>query len=346
MYSTKSTQTSSKPRALTPFLLQGHLARKPPLKALPQPILNLLITNVTDLLNGNLPHRPALKPHVRHMSRRRHTGSGSIATEPRQPLKEPLPGRGGDHHNPMTMRHALELLDDDRRAGLVHAARENESFIREPLLAHGDEDRRGALPQLRRRGERRDERVAEDIRVGVHVDARRGGGPGVVGREGERSEGRAIGRVVGCLLRAGEVVEFGVVEGGRHRARDVAPRGDGGDSGWELGCDGLVVEAEGVRCALQGEEGLQQDEGEVPAGGIAGDDDLVGGDGVVQGAWWRVDQGEVCCECVDESCWEGVLRGESVSDGEDGGAGESRQVRDGDAVRARVHHAVDAVSGL
>jgi hypothetical protein len=70
---------------------------------------------------------------------------------------------------------------------------------------------------------------------------------------------------------------------------------------------------------MQGEEGLEEHEAKVSAGGVAGQDDLVRGDRGVEGARGRGDKVEVCSESVDESGGEWILRGEAIANGEDRG---------------------------
>ena len=54
---------------------------------------------------------------------------------------------------------------------------------------------------------------------------------------------------------------------------------------------------------------------EVAAGGVAGDDDLGGGDGAVGGFGRGADEVEVGGEAVGEGAGEGELRAEAVVDG-------------------------------
>lgn len=104
---------------------------------------------------------------------------------------------------------------------------------------------------------------------------------------------------------------------------DVAPGTGDCDACWEgnfsfgtIPVDLLVEEAEL-------EDGLQEDEGEVSAGAVAGEYYVVWGDGGVERTRWWVEEGEVGDQSVEESCREWILRSQSIADAEAAAFGES-----------------------
>jgi len=267
-----------------------------------------------------------------------------IAAKVGQALEAAAPRRRPGENEAEAMRHSLELLDDDRRAGLVGLACEEQPLVREALLAHGDEDGRGVLPEVFAAGERRDERVHDGVGVGVYVDPRGRGGPEVVFGEGPRVVERLRRLRVGPGLaqrqlarRRVEVVELGVGDDGGHGARHVAPGREDGDARGQLDRHVAAVEADGRGDAAQGEQRLQQHEAQVTTGGVAREDDLVRGNGRMERSWRRMQDREINHQGVNEGRREGVLGGKTVADGEDGGAGQLGDARGGLAVRARVH---------
>lgn len=100
------------------------------------------------------------------------------------------------------------------------------------------------------------------------------------------------------------------------------------------------MEANGVVCTVEGQEGLEEDETKVSACGIAGEDDLVRWHRLVERARGWVEEREVGREGVDERRREWVLGRKAIADGEGGGAGQAGQVGEGNAVAAGVQKAV------
>lgn len=87
---------------------------------------------------------------------------------------------------------------------------------------------------------------------------------------------------------------MGVFVAGREGARDVGPGGVEGEPRGQGDGDVGVVQAD-VRLAgaEEGEEEKEEAEAEVAAGGVAGEDDVRGGDRGVEGARGWGDEGEI-----------------------------------------------------
>lgn len=151
------------------------------------------------------------------------------------------------------MREALELLDDDGDADLVHFARDDEAFVCEAFFADGDEDGRGVFPEVLFNGEGGDERVVRCASVAVEIDAWGIAWPDVVFGDGEW-----VVDGVGGLGGRNEVVEVGIVGNRWHGTTDIAPRRGGGHAPGEVNGYFISVEANGGRDATKRKEGLQQ----------------------------------------------------------------------------------------
>lgn len=91
----------------------------------------------------------------------------------------------------------------------------------------------------------------------------------------------------------GEVVVGSVVVAGGRGVRDVAPGTGDCDAGWEGDFAFCAVPVDLLVEVTELEDGLEEDEGEVSAGAVAGEDYVVWGDGRVERAGWWVEEGEV-----------------------------------------------------
>ena len=163
---------------------------------------------------------------------------------------------------------------------------------------------------------------------GVEVPARRGRGPDVIGREDHP------GRVDGP---SGQVIVDLVRLAGGRGVRDVAPGRAGRDACGQGDVALCAVPEDFSVQATQGEDGVQEDEGEVAAGAVAGEDYVRREDGGVEGSRGWVDQSEVGEEGVEEGGGEGVLGRESVADGETATVGEFGEFLAGSTMRDWVH---------
>ncbi len=75
--------------------------------------------------------------------------------------------------------------------------------------------------------------------------------------------------------------------------RYIAPCTAGCYAGGERDFSFFAVPMDFQPLTSEFEEGLQKDETEVAAGAVAAEDDVVWGDGLVEGSWWWVEEGEV-----------------------------------------------------
>lgn len=85
------------------------------------------------------------------------------------------------------------------------------------------------------------------------------------------------------------------------------------------------------------EECLEEDEAEIATCAIACYDYVRGRDGRVEGAWWWVEECEVGDQCVEEGCWERVLRGQAVAYAEAAAIRDFSEFLGGGTVGCWVH---------